>query len=101
MMPFDGRKGKGKKVKFHTVEKEFVIPTPYQIAENVFKQILDVGFSKVERVSPSDANCIIRVFQTLHYKYEFDITFNMYGADCFTNDALGWVSNTSNEMFLF
>lgn len=85
---------KGAKKKFNTIEKEFIIPTPYQLVENMSTKILASGFSKVERVAPSNANCIIRVFQKLHYKHEFDQIFNIYGASCFTKDTMGWISNS-------
>ena len=84
---------------FSTVEEEFVVPSPYQIAESVFKQILVCGFSKVERVSPTDANCIIRVFQKLHHAYEFDQIFNMYGADCFVKSCIDWISECNGDAF--
>ena len=84
---------------FSTVEEEFIVPSPYQIAESVFKQILSCGFSKVEKVSPSNANCIIRVFQTLHYEYEFGQIFNMYGADCFVKSGIGWISECASGTF--
>ena len=84
---------------FSTVQEEFVVPSPYQIAESVFKQILVCGFSKVERVSPTDANCIIRVFQKLHHAYEFDQIFNMYGADCFVKSGGYWISECDSGTF--
>ena len=80
------------KEKFSHIEEVFVVPSTYAIAESVFKQILDCGFSKVERVSPTDANCIVRVFQKLHHKYEFDTVFNMYGADVFVKNGKEWTS---------
>ena len=89
---------KGKET-FSSVEEEFVIPSPYQIAESVFKQILTCGFSKVERVSPINANCIIRVFQKLHHAYEFDHIFNMYGADCFVKSCGYWISECNSDTF--
>ena len=84
---------------FSTVEEELFIPSPYQLTESVIKQILACGFSTVEKVSPSDANCIIRVFQKLHYEYEFDLIFNMYGADCFVKGSTGWISECNGDTF--
>lgn len=80
-----------------TVEEEFIIPSPYQITESIFKQILDCGFSKVEKVSPDNANCIIRVFQKLHQEHEFDVVFNLYGADCFVRSANAWISECESH----
>lgn len=82
-----------------TVEEEFIIPSPYQIAESIFKQILGCGFSKVERVSPRNANCIIRVFQKLHHEYEFGIVFNLYGANCFIKSGTSWISECEGNTF--
>ena len=85
------KKKKGKE-KISWIKEVFVVPSTYDIAESVFKQILDCGFSKVERVSPTDANCIVRVFQKLHLKHEFDTVFNMYGADVFVKNGTKWTT---------
>lgn len=82
-----------------TIYEEFVVPSPYQIAESIFQQILDCGFSKIERVSPAKANCIVRAYQKLHYEYEFDQIFNMYGAECFVKDNVGWISEVNDSTF--
>lgn len=82
---------------FSTIEEEFVIPSPYQITESIFKQILGCGFSKVEKVSPDNANCIIRVFQKLHHEHEFGVVFNLYGADCFVKSGNAWISECESR----
>lgn len=86
------KKGPKSKETVTTVKQEFIVPSPYQITESIFKQILSSGFSKVERVSPSKANCIIRVFQKLHQKHEYDVIFNLYGANCFVKNGNAWIS---------
>ena len=80
-------------------EEKFIIPSPYQIAESVYKKILACGFSKVERVSPNNANCIIRVFQKLHHEYDINHIFNIYGARCFVNNDRDWISECSLGTF--
>ena len=80
-----------------TVEEKFLIPSPYQILDSIFLQIIRCGFSTVERVSPENANCIIRVFQKLHHKHEFDVVFNLYGADCFVISGNAWISECENR----
>ena len=80
-------------------EEKFVIPSPYQIAESVYKKILACGFSKVERVSPNNANCIIRVFQKLHHEYDFNQIFNIYGARCFVKNGHDWISECALGTF--
>lgn len=84
---------------FSTVEEEFIVPSPYQILESVFLQIVRCGFSTVERVSPKNANCIIRVFQKLHQEHEFDTVFNLYGADCFVKSGNNWISECDGNTF--
>lgn len=95
------RNGIAIKTNVSKVKEDFIIPTVYDIAESIFKQILEAGFSIIERVSPSDANCIVRVFQKTHHKYDFDIVFNFYGADCFVKDNKTWTSESecSNRCF--
>ena len=80
-------------------KKKFVVPNSYELFESVKKEILGSGFSKVERVSPGTANCIIRVFQKLHYKYEFGWIFNMYGTYCFVKDGVNWISESCGYTF--
>lgn len=92
-------RGEPGKEKTCIIEEVFVVPSIYEIAENVFKKILDSGFSKVERVSPKDANCIVRVFQKLHHKYDYYTTFNMYGADVFVKNITNWTSENCGECF--
>lgn len=85
--------------KYSTVVENFVIPNTYEIFETMSKKILDSGFSEVERVSPNDANCIIRIFQKLHYEYFYNYIFNLYGADCFVKDKKNWISHCSAGTF--
>lgn len=79
--------------------EEFIIPTPYDLLESVKKKILESGFSKVERVSPSAANCIIRVYQKTHYEYLYGWFFNMYGTFCFVKDGVNWISESLGNTF--
>lgn len=92
IIPKTVQKKKFGKEKSVCVEEVFVVPSPYEIRNSVFEQILECGFSKVERVSPTDANCIVRIFQKLHHEYEFGMVFNMYGADVFVKDDTTWAT---------
>ena len=92
-------KGEPGEEKLSFTEEIFVVPSTYKIAENVFKQILDCGFSKIERVSPTNANCIVRVFQKLHHVYDSYTIFNMYGADVFVKNMTIWTSKYRGERF--
>jgi len=78
--------------------KNFLIPTFPEIREIIFKQILELGFSKIEIVAPNKANCIIRVFQKLHYKYD-SLIYNLYGAHCFTLKSGKWISTSISGNF--
>lgn len=62
----------------------FIVPSFNEVKESVFQEILKLGFSNIERVGPNKANCIIRVFQKLHYHYDTDLIYNIYGFNCFT-----------------
>ena len=71
-------------------EKEFIIPQFGDILKIMFENIKKVGFSEIERCSPSEANCIIRVYQDLHQEYEWGMCFNIYGANCYTETNKIW-----------
>lgn len=96
---------KGKKDKEKSCWKEtiFKIPSTYEIFEDVIVRILANGFSKVERVAPANANCIVRVYQKLHYNYDSSMIFNLYGADIFVRHGSRWTSEcegTGREFYL-
>ena len=86
------REKKGKPITYDG--KEFVIPSLNEIKESIFEEILKLGFCNIHRVEPNTANCIIRVFQKSHYHYDDDLTYNIYGALCFTLSANGWVTRS-------
>lgn len=86
------REKDGKPITDH--DKEFVIPSLNEIKESIFKEILKLGFSSIERVGPNNANCIIRVFQKSHYHYDDVLTYNIYGAACFTQKSGQWVTSS-------
>lgn len=79
---------------------EFVLPTLRQVEDSIYEQILKMGFTKIERVAPNQANCIIRVFQKLHYPYPMwpgrEDIYNVYGAACFTLRSGKWISTGFN-----
>lgn len=77
--------------------KEFIIPSLSEVIESVSQEILKLGFSNIERIKPNKANCIIRVFQKLHYHYDNDLTYNVYGYTCYTlNNAGEWVTSKAH-----
>lgn len=78
--------------------EEFVIPSFPEIEQSIIQKIRQLGFSKIERVSPSKANCIIRVYQKLHYEY-YDDYYNLYGASCYTLKNEKWTEKVTNGEF--
>lgn len=75
----------------------FVVPSLNEIKESVFQEILKLGFSSIEQVEPNKANCIVRVFQKLHYHYDTDLTYNVYGASCYTLSHTGqWITSLAD-----
>jgi len=63
-----------------------------QLKKAVFEEILALGFTNIQVVSPRKANCIIRLYQKLHYHYEGSMVYNLYGAECYTLEHFKWVT---------
>lgn len=80
-------------------EEEFVIPSTYEIFNQVISKLHQAGFTKVERCSPQNANCIIRTFQARHQIYDFDCCYNLYGADCFVKERGWWKTATHLDTY--
>lgn len=77
----------------------FKVLTFTEILEELSKQILKLGFSKIERVEPKKANCLIRVYQKLHYKYDYYWIYNVYGGFCYTLKAGKWVTTNGFDNY--
>ena len=74
------------------------IPSFVELKNIAFNQILLKGFSKVEQVSPNNANCIIRIFCKMHCYDEFIKTHNLYGFYCFTKGKRNkWISYSQSQ----
>ena len=73
-------------------------PTLEELAKMAIEKILEAGFHEVKRVAPNDANCIIRVFNKLHYAYQenMDEIHNLCGFNCFSKKLCAWVSIADN-----
>lgn len=72
-----------------------------QIRRDLIKQLQDKGYN-VKFVKPSQANCVIRVFNDVK-KYESDGKYRILGGNCFTKDITGkWIgeSNVCDEFEL-
>ena len=72
---------------------EFKMLSTQQIFALICEKITQNGFSKVKRVSPNEANCLIRVFKKQHYAYDDcpNMMINLYGANCFVLKNGNWV----------
>lgn len=80
--------------------KQFIIPSFVELKQIIFSEIMKLGFSKIEIVKPSKANCIIRVYQKLHYNYDFPVetnTYNLYGAHCYTLKSGKWTTSAYQD----
>ena len=80
-------------------EKEFIVPSFSEIFDRMCNNILKAGFKNIERCAPANSNCIIRVYQRLHYEYDWGIIFNFYGARCYTNLCGIWTISDGIDTF--
>ena len=76
--------------------EEFIVPQFSEILQAVYNKIHRAGFVKIEHCNPQNANCIIRVYQNLHCRFNFG-TYYMYGADCFTNENGVWLTESYSK----
>lgn len=77
-------------------QKEFVIPSFIELRKTAINQLLEIGFESVKPIAPKYANCIIRVFKSLHLYLE-DSFCNAYGYCCYTNLDGKWFSACSDK----
>lgn len=80
-------------------EEEFVIPQFGDILRMMFENIKKSGFTSIQRCSPLEANCIIRVYQDLHHEYEWGLVFNIYGAICYTKTGGIWETSDDFDTY--
>ena len=75
--------------------EEFIIPQFGEIQKEVINAIKksSTDITKVVNCSPEVANCIIRIFQDLHHKYEWGLCYNIYGARCYTKHYDTWFTS--------
>lgn len=78
--------------------ERFIIPDSYHLFQTMSEQILNSKFKKIQRVSPLDANCIIRVFQKKHFEYRTNEFLNLYGALCFVKKGYDWITNSRDSV---
>ena len=79
--------------------KPFIMLTPNQVKAEIEAEILSYGFSKIKKVSPTWANCIIRVYEKVRYDYEDGLVYNLYGAECYTQDRGVWVTRSGGDLY--
>lgn len=75
------------------------IPSFPEIKNFAFSLLLRNGFSNIEQVAPTDANCIIRIFSKTHYPYQYGEFHNLFGFNCFTKYHNIWLSSSDGDKF--
>lgn len=70
--------------------KEFSMPEDDEIIEMAFKKLENAGFSKIKRVSPNKANCIIRISRTKNFLYQ-EFTINYFEVNFYTKKKNLWI----------
>ena len=88
--------GNKKGVSFHN-KKKVHIPNVWELKDEAIKRILEKGFTKVERVEPKRANCIIRIFNNHKEELGRDIMTEIYGFNCFVKEDGKWVAEGCNK----
>lgn len=78
-------------------KKKVYIPDVWELKEQAIKRIKDKGFSKIERVEPDYANCVIRIFNKKEVGFGVNVITNVYGYNCFTKENGKWVSESCNK----
>ena len=66
------------------------IPTIEELRRMAYNQIYEQGFSLIQQSFENNADCILRVYRKLHYKYGEKKVFNLYGYMCFTKKTKGY-----------
>lgn len=79
--------------------KTFIIPSFTEIFDRMCDNIVKDGFHSIERCAPANANCIIRVYKRLNYKYDWGIVLNLYGARCYTKLCGKWVTSDGIDIY--
>lgn len=79
-------------------KKRINFPSLEMLQEMAFNKILKSGFHEITRVSPNEANCIVRVFNKTHFAYGEDPSeiHNLCGFNCFTKNFNTWTSVTDS-----
>ena len=77
-------------------QKEFVIPSFIELRKLATEQLLEIGFDSIEPIAPKYANCIIRVFKSLHHREENEFC-NAYGYCCYTRLDGEWISSSCGK----
>ena len=67
----------------------------------MYEQIRKTGITKIKKCSPSEANCIIRVYQSLKAETDHELFSNIYGAICYTKFKNVWETSDGITRVLF
>ena len=66
------------------------LPQFSEILESMYEQIKKTGITKIKKCPPSEANCIIRVYQIIKDEPNSELFSNIYGAVCYTKSKNIW-----------
>lgn len=78
-------------------KNDFTPPSFFEIKKIILDKLQNVGLSKIECVKPYRANCIIRVYQQLDYRYE-DLIISMYGVKCYIKPNKIWITDNNSRI---
>lgn len=71
--------------------REFSVPSYDEILEMALQKITKAGFCRPKRVSPSKANCLIRLSRVTHFPYDGNFTINYFEVNFYTRKKNTWI----------
>lgn len=92
-----------KGVPINSSRHKIYAPNFLELRQKAFEELLKKGFSHITFVSPSEANCIVRVFKKEHYSLGLCTgqIHNIWGFNCFVQEEDGtWTSISGEDPFL-
>ena len=78
-------------------KKDFVVPNFFEIKKILLQELQKYDIFEIECVKPYRANCIIRVYQHLDYKYDSTI-ISLYGVKCYIKIGQIWTTNCNSRI---
>ena len=79
-------------------KKKVHIPGMLELKDMAFKRIIETGYSKIERVKPSLANCIVRVFYWRQNGISKNVMSCVYGYNCYVKENQKWLTGLDGNL---